>query len=169
MFSPWESDSGEVQFHTGLTGCPIFYAQSRHLIGQGFWDILFVAKVISFQNQLWQSNLKSLNHTIIIFLLQLLTKEEPIPFILQPFVQRWEFIKENKKVIKKENTFSNKKSTKKMIKKWKKVFSLSRKKDFFLKISWSRACFLSCFLFFLVAFLVESVFVLFSYFLFFLK
>ena len=76
------------------------------------------------------------------------------------YVQRWEFIKENKKVRKnKENTLSTKKPTKKTIK--KRILFLfffvaflveseRSKKDFFFFFSWSlfwsRACFLYFFL-----------------------
>ena len=54
---------------------------------------------------------------------------------------RWEFIKENKKVIKQEN----KNSTKKVINKKRKFFFLF-------------SCSSSCFLVFLIAFLVEFLF-----------
>ena len=64
-----------------------------------------------------------------------------------------EFIKENKKVRKQENTLSTKKTTKK--KKRRKTVTKKKRKNFifFLIVSWSRACFLSFFLTFLFSFI----------------
>ena len=69
------------------------------------------------------------------------------------FIQRWEFIKENKKVRKKKNTFSTKKKESFFFFSW----SLSWSRPCFLSflavivfswsLSWSRACFLSFFFF----------------------
>ena len=61
--------------------------------------------------------------------------------------QRWESIKENKKVRKQEN-----KKTRTRPRKW------SRKKESFFFFSWSLSWSSSCFLVFLIAFLVEFLF-----------